>query len=57
MHDKLFSAPVAVRLGEGVDLQIASLSDMERFLGTWPQHRRGRLYGLAVKACEAAVLG
>ena len=57
MHDKLFSAPVAVRLGEGVDLQIASLSDMERFLETWPQHRRGKLYGIAAKACEAAVFG
>jgi hypothetical protein len=54
MHDKLFYAPVSIKLGEGVDTQIVSLSDMEQFLQTWPEFRRGKLYNMAVKAHEAA---
>ena len=57
MHDKLFYAPVAVTLGEGVDLQIASIADMEQFLTMWPEFKRGKLYSVAQKACTAARSG
>jgi hypothetical protein len=54
MHEKLFYAPVSIKLGEGVDTQIVSLSDMEQFLESWPEFRRGKLYQMAVKAHSAA---
>jgi len=57
MHDKYFLAPVHVKLGEGVDQPIETIADMERYLLSWPQHRRGKLYTLASKACEAAQQG
>lgn len=56
MHDKLFYAPVAVRVG-GVDLQIVSLADMNELLRTWPHFRRGELYYVAVKAHDTALQG
>lgn len=56
MHEKYFYAPVTVTLKDGGDLVIASLSDMASFLQSWVG-RRGKLYDLAVKACEAAQKG
>lgn len=57
MQEKTFYAPVSVKIGEGVDMLIVSLSDMERFLETWPEFRRGKLYAIAAKACDAARSG
>lgn len=57
MQDKLFYAPISLNLGEEIDSQITSLSDMESFLQSWPARRRGELYQIALKACETAQQG
>ena len=57
MHDKLFSAPVAVSVGVGVRRDLYSLADMHEFLIEWSPSRRRISYGAAVKACEAAIAG
>lgn len=57
MNDKLFHAPVAVSVGLGFKQEIASVSEMHRFLTDWFPSRRGPLYDTAVKACDAAARG
>lgn len=56
MHEKYFHAPVTMRVDEGQDASVATLSEMEGALNAWTG-RRGKLYDLAVKACEAAQKG
>ena len=53
MQTKSFEAAVTVRSRSGADATIRSLADMRDYLSLWPG-RRGQLYDIAARACDAA---
>ena len=53
MQKKSFEAAVTVRSRSGADATIRSLADMRDYLSNWPG-RRGQLYDIAARACDAA---
>ena len=57
MDDIRFPIPVAIAVGAGFKREIATLAEMQNFLKEWPQARRGKIFVIALRACEMARAG
>jgi hypothetical protein len=57
MDDMRLQNPVAIAVGAGFKRDIATLAEMQNFLKEWPQARRGKIYEMALRACEMARAG
>jgi hypothetical protein len=54
MNDRMFDSPILVKGGTNLIQEIACLEDALEFLYEWPKHKRGPIYGTALRACQRA---